>query len=80
MDQEGTEIDVEQELLLLQFWAIGVEILRKFTPDQLRSVPGVEEAIGYTSTIPTAIGWGDEPEYLIDLNLPQCNEDGDGKA
>ncbi|UVF18882.1 hypothetical protein HPT29_020785 [Microvirga terrae] len=35
----------DDEMMILQFWAHGIDIAQKFSAEQLRAVPGLEEAI-----------------------------------
>ena len=48
--------------MILQFWAHGIDIAQKFSAEQLRAVPGLEEAIAAVSKLPREIGWEDEPQ------------------
>lgn len=51
-----------EEMMILQFWAHGMDIAQKFSTEQIRAVPGLEEAIAAVSELPKEIGWGDEPQ------------------
>lgn len=62
MKGSGTTLGLDEEMMILQFWAHGIDIAQKFSADQLRAVPGLEEAIAAVSRLPREIGWGDEPQ------------------
>ena len=49
-------------MMVLDFWAHGMDIALKFTDEQIRSVGGLKEAIEATSGLPAAIGWEDDAE------------------
>ena len=51
----------DDEMMILQFWAHGIDIAQKFSAEQLRAVPGLEAAIEAVLDLPKEIGWGDEP-------------------
>jgi len=75
MDRKKAEIALDEELMILQFWAHGVDILHRFSQEQLQAVPGLKEAIDAVSKLPDEIGWGDEPQHL-----PRRGKDRTGKA
>ncbi|MEE1613336.1 hypothetical protein [Microvirga sp. CF3016] len=55
-------LNPDEEMMILQFWAHGMDIAQKFSTEQIRAVPGLEEAIAAVSVLPKEIGWGDEPQ------------------
>jgi hypothetical protein len=60
MTRAKTELGLNQEMMILQFWAQGIDILQTFSEDQLRAVPSLKKAIEIASRLPHEIGWGDE--------------------
>jgi hypothetical protein len=59
MVEQRTELDLEEELLILLFWAYGRDISRKLGAERLRAVAGLENAIEAVAHLPMAIGWDD---------------------
>jgi hypothetical protein len=62
MTQSKEELGLDEKMMVLDFWAHGMDIALKFTEEQIRSVRGLKEAIDATSVLPAAIGWEDEAE------------------
>ena len=62
------ELNLDEELLLLLFWAYGKEISHKLGPGRLEAVPGLKAAIDAIANLPAAIGWDDS-------DLPRGFED-----
>ncbi|WP_134498836.1 hypothetical protein [Microvirga pakistanensis] len=62
MGKAKAELGLKEELMILQFWALGRAILQKFSQEQIQAVPGLKEAIDAVSGLPGEIGWGDEPQ------------------
>jgi hypothetical protein len=50
----------EQQILLLQFWSLSVEIARNIRVDTRESIEGLQQALELVSAIPVAIGWETE--------------------
>ncbi|MGO4525462.1 hypothetical protein AB4097_11420 [Microvirga sp. 2MCAF35] len=46
--------------MILTFWAHGVDLGRKLSETQIRSVPGLKEAIDAIAKLPDGIGWGED--------------------
>jgi hypothetical protein len=67
MAKRSMELNMEEELLILHFWACGKDIARKFGTEKLQAVPGLERAIEAVSYLPAAIGWDEDalPNDLI---------------
>jgi hypothetical protein len=61
MKRSTVELSPEEDIMILQFWAHGIDITQKFSAEKLRAVPGLEEAIAAVSGLPREIGWSDEP-------------------
>jgi hypothetical protein len=53
----AVSLTAEQELLLLQFWSLSVEIARKMPTETLQDVDGLQRALELAAVIPAAIGW-----------------------
>ncbi|MBO1906552.1 hypothetical protein J4G37_16795, partial [Microvirga sp. 3-52] len=53
---------LDEKMMVLDFWAHGMDIALKFTDEQIKAVRGLKEAIDATSVLPAAIGWDDETE------------------
>ncbi len=68
MAWETTELNLEEQMMVLDFWAHGMDILLKFSPEKISAVPGLKEAIAAASVLPAAVGWGDEPGDVADAN------------
>jgi hypothetical protein len=51
---------MEEEILILLFWAHGKDISRKISAEKIQAIPGLETAIEAISFLPAAIGWDDE--------------------
>jgi hypothetical protein len=62
MAQNREELGLDEKMMVLDFWAHGMDIALKFTEGQIRSVRGLKEAIEATSALPAAIGWEDDAE------------------
>jgi hypothetical protein len=62
MAQNREELGLDEKMMVLDFWAHGMDIALKFTEEQIRSVRGLKEAIEATSALPAAIGWEDDAE------------------
>jgi hypothetical protein len=60
MAKRNLELNLDEELLILLFWAHGKDIARKFSVEKLQAVPGLEQAIEAISYLPVAIGWDGE--------------------
>jgi hypothetical protein len=60
MAKQNVELDLDEELQILLFWAQGKEISRKFSVEKLRAIPELEKAIEAISYLPASIGWDDE--------------------
>jgi hypothetical protein len=60
MAQNREELGLDEKMMVLDFWAHGMDIALKFTEGQIRSVRGLKEAIEATSALPAAIGWEDD--------------------
>jgi hypothetical protein len=61
MASKEVEFTDAEIMLVLRFWARGMEILQNLTPEQIDAVPGLREAINSASELPAAIGWDDKP-------------------
>lgn len=61
MNRAKAKLGLNEELMILQFWAQGIDILQMFSEEQLQAVPSLKRAIEATSGLPSEIGWGDEP-------------------
>lgn len=64
MAQNREELGLDEKMMVLDFWAHGMDIALKFTEEQIRSVRGLKEAIEATSALPAAIGWEDDAEEI----------------
>ena len=62
MAQNREELSLDEKMMVLDFWAHGMDIALKFTEEQIRSVRGLKEAIEATSAPPAATGWEDDAE------------------
>jgi hypothetical protein len=62
MAQNEKELSLDEKMMILDFWAHGMDIALKFTEEQIKAVRGLKEAIDATSVLPAAIGWDDEAE------------------
>jgi hypothetical protein len=60
MTLRKVELSLEEELLILLFWAHGKDIARTIGMEKLQAVPGLQQAIESVSCLPVAIGWDDE--------------------
>ena len=65
MVEQRIELELEEELLILLFWAYGRDISKKLSAEKLRTVSGLERAIEAISHLPTAIGWDERDVGLI---------------
>lgn len=63
------DLSLKEQLLILDFWAHGMDIRQEFGPEKLRAIPGLEEVILAVSKLPAQIGWGDEPDEGSDEAL-----------
>jgi hypothetical protein len=64
MAQNEKELSLDEKMMVLDFWAHGMDIALKFTEEQIKAVRGLKEAIDATSVLPAAIGWDDEAEEI----------------
>jgi hypothetical protein len=62
MTKAKSELGLNEELMVLQFWAHGMDIRQKFSKEQIRAVPSLGKAIAAVSRLSDEIGWGDEPQ------------------
>jgi hypothetical protein len=60
MVRKGKELNLQEELSILQFWAYGKDLSRRLGPEKLRAVKGLDTAIKAVSCLPAAIGWDDD--------------------
>jgi len=60
MKSQSIKISPEKEIVILQFWAQAIDIMRDFTPEEIKSVKGLAEALEATRKLPEAIGWGEK--------------------
>ncbi len=65
------ELSIDQEILLLQFWALSVEVARRIPADTCRAVGGLQAALDGAATIPVAIGWEDDVDAAAALTRPR---------
>ena len=62
MTRQSYKLSPEKELVILQFWAQAVDILRSFSPEDVEAVRGLGQALEAARKLPDAIGWGEEEE------------------
>jgi len=60
MTRQPIKISPEKEIVILQFWAQAVDIIRGFSPEEIKSVKGLAQALDAALKLPDAIGWGEE--------------------
>jgi len=60
MTRQPNKISLEKEIVILQFWAQAIDILRSFSPEEIKSVQGLSQALEAARRLPDAIGWGEE--------------------
>jgi len=60
MTRQPIKISPEKEIIILQFWAQAVDIIRGFSPEEIESVRGLAQALDAARKLPDAIGWGEE--------------------
>lgn len=58
MSKTIISLSSNEQLMILEFWAHGTDILNQFTEEQIAAVPGLREAIEAVRTLPEQIGWG----------------------
>jgi hypothetical protein len=61
MARARVELSLEEELMILLFWAHGIDLARKLSQEQLQALPELKRAIDAVSGLPDVIGWGDKP-------------------
>ena len=64
----------EQEILLLRFWAISMEIAQRFPPRMHDEIAGLQAALTAAAKLPAAIGWNGEAvagTYVTPGSLPR---------
>jgi hypothetical protein len=66
------ELSIDQEILLLQFWALSVEIARRLPAELRDAIGGLEASLDAAAAIPAAIGW--EDDVTMAAALPQGAE------
>jgi hypothetical protein len=62
MSRANVELSLEQQLMILNFWAHGVDISRKLSTEQIQAVPGLRQALDAAAGLPDSIGWGEEQD------------------
>ena len=63
-----TELSIDQEILLLQFWALSIDIARRLPAETCRAIGGLQLSLDAAATIPAAIGWEDDAPLAAALN------------
>jgi hypothetical protein len=58
-------LTAEQELLLLHFWSLSVEIARKLPIEIRQDIEGLQRALELAAAIPAAIGWEKSATALL---------------
>jgi hypothetical protein len=60
MAQARVELTLEETMMVLDFWAHGMNILQTFPEEKIVAVQGLREAIEAISILPDSVGFGDE--------------------
>jgi hypothetical protein len=60
MTRQPVKISPEKEIVILQFWAQAIDIIRSFSAEEIQSVKGLAQALHAARELPDAIGWGEE--------------------
>ncbi len=62
MSRTAAELSLDEELMILMFWAQGIDILQRLGKERVKAIPELQKAIEAVSHLPHAIGWDDEPQ------------------
>ena len=69
MTEETAGLDLDEELLILLFWAYGRDVSKRLGAEKIKSIEGLERAIEAISSLPSAIGW-DGRDFRKEIEAP----------
>lgn len=80
MTRQSIKISPEKEIVILQFWAQAIDIIRSFSPEEIKSVKGLAQALDAARKLPDAIGWGDEHAVRSQVSRSTRSKSQKGRA